>query len=127
MFGIDRLDEVEELLNEIYEEIPQRYWNRLTGGVVISEEVKYHPESRDHQLIIMGQYERNFLGNRITIFYGSVMEVYWDLVREELKEKLRDILTHELTHHLEYEARENDLELEDLRQLENYRKRGKYE
>lgn len=127
MFGIDRLDEVEELLNEIYEEIPEKYWKNLTGGIVISEDIKYHPEDKDNHLIILGQYERGRWGNRITIFYGSFMENFWDLTREELKEKLWDTLTHELTHHLEFEARENDLELEDLRQLENYKQRGIYE
>lgn len=122
MFFIDRLDEVNELLDEIYEEIPEYVLEGLNGGIVISEEVKYHPESVGDDLIILGQYERSILGQRVTIFYGSIMEMYWDLPGEELKEKLRGVLFHELTHHMEFLAKEKDLEIEDKEFIEKYKK-----
>ncbi|MDO5715324.1 MAG: metallopeptidase family protein [Tissierellia bacterium] len=127
MIHPDRLDEVEEILNDIYDEIPAKYLKGLNGGILISEEIKYHPKAKRKDLIVLGQYERSILGRSITIFYGSFMEMFGFLTHEELREKLKETLFHELTHHLEFLANEKDLELEDLRQLQEYKKRGHYE
>lgn len=122
MFFVDRLDEVNDILDEIYEEIPKYVLEGLNGGIIISEEIKYHPESVDNELLILGQYERTILGQRVVIFYGSIMEIFWDLPREELKEKLRGVLFHELTHHMEFRAHNNDLEIEDKNFIDKYKR-----
>ena len=102
MVSLERIDEVNELLDEICEELPSYAFNHLNGGITLSEEVKYHPESHNEDLLILGQYERSILGLSITIFYGSVYLMYGYLDREDLKDKLRHVLFHEFTHHLEF-------------------------
>ncbi|MET3617203.1 putative Zn-dependent protease with MMP-like domain [Peptoniphilus olsenii] len=124
---IDRIDEVEELLEEICEEIPEYAYNNLNGGIILSEDVKYHDESVGDSLIILGEYQKSVLGNMITIYYGSIMKMYKFLPREELKEKLEQVLLHEFTHHLEFMANEYGLVIEDNKFLEDYKKRMKNE
>ncbi|EFI41508.1 MULTISPECIES: metallopeptidase family protein [Peptoniphilus] len=119
----DRLDEVENILNEIYDEIPQRMFKYLNGGIIIEENICYHPESKNDDLICLGAYKRSMLGNSIIIYYGSFMNMYGYLSHEELKEKLRETLHHELTHHLEWLAKENDLEIEDREFINRYKER----
>ena len=51
--------------------------------------------------------------------------MYGYLDREDLKDKLRHVLFHEFTHHLEFLARNYDLEIEDEEFMEDYRKRWK--
>ena len=125
MVSLERIDEVNELLDEICEELPSYAFEHLNGGITLSEEVKYHPESHNEDLLILGQYERSILGLSITIFYGSVYLIYGYLDREDLKDKLRHVLFHEFTHHLEFLARNYDLEIEDEEFMEDYRKRWK--
>lgn len=127
--GIDmsRIDEVEELLNEVCEEIPEYAFEHLNGGIILSEDVKYHEESISDDLIIMGEYQRSILGNMIVIYYGSFMKMYGHLDRDELKDKLRDVLLHEFRHHMEFLANNGDLIIEDKKFLEDYKKRMKNE
>lgn len=118
---LDRLDEVEELLNEIYEETPKILFRDLNGGIVIEEDICYHPESINNDLICLGVYRRDMLGRNIAIYYGSIMKLFGHLSREELKEKLKGVFYHELTHHNEYLAKEYGLEIEDREFLNKYK------
>lgn len=124
---LSRIDEVEELLDEICEEIPEYAFDHLNGGIILSEDVKYHEASVNNDLIIMGEYQRSILGNMITIYYGSFMKMYRYLSRDELKDKLRDVLLHELRHHMEFLANEDDLVVEDNKFIADYKKRMKDE
>lgn len=119
---MDRIDEVAELLDEIAEEIPEEFYHKLTGGIVLSEELKMHPEAVDDDLVILGQYQRGPWGSTIVIYYGSFMRLYGYLDREDLKEKLRETLLHEFTHHMEYLGGERGLEIKDEIEMEEYRK-----
>lgn len=127
MNNLDRIDEVEELLNELCEELPKYAFNYLNGGVTLSEEIKYHPEAKDDDLLILGQYERSILGLSITIFYGSIDLLYGHLEREDLKDRLREVLFHEFTHHMEFLAKNRDLEIEDEEFMEKYRNEHRHE
>lgn len=120
--GLDlsRIDEVMEILEELLDEIPDQYLNNLNGGVILEEEVNYHPEGND--LIVLGSYKIDNLGRQIVIYYGSFMKLYFYLDRESLKERLRETLRHELRHHLEFLAGNNDLVIEDENFIENYKK-----
>ena len=120
---LDRIDEVEEILEEICESIPSYAYEHLNGGIILTEERKFHQESYAEDLLIMGEYQRSILGNMIKIYYGSFMDLYRFSPRERLKEKLEEVLLHEFTHHLEFLANEWGLVIEDNKFLEEYRKR----
>lgn len=117
----ERLDEFEEILNEIYEEIPPEFLEDLNLGIVIEEESKIHPESLDDDLYILGSYIKGPMGRGIVIYYGSFMDLYWYADRNWLKDKLRDTLFHEITHHRENLARIPNLEVEDEKYIESYK------
>ena len=121
-YYLERIDEVEEILEDICESIPSYAFDHLNGGIILSEDKKYHEESRADDLLIMGEYQRSILGNMIKIYYGSFMEMYRYSSRERLKEKLEEVLLHEFTHHLEFLANEWGLVIEDEKFLEEYRK-----
>lgn len=124
---LDRIDEVEEILEEICESIPSYAYEHLNGGIILTEERKFHQESYAEDLLIMGEYQRSILGNMIKIYYGSFMDMYRFSPRERLKEKLEEVLLHEFTHHLEFLANEWGLVIEDNKFLEEYRKRKQNE
>ncbi|CDZ74673.1 hypothetical protein ING2D1G_0490 [Peptoniphilus sp. ING2-D1G] len=119
----DRLDEFQSIVEELYYGFDQRYFKYLNGGIVIEEGVCYHPASKDKDLLVLGAYKRDIVGNSIILYYGSFMEMYGYLTREDLEERISDTLRHELTHHLEFLARENDLEIEDLEYIQRYKER----
>lgn len=121
-YYLERIDEVEEILEDICESIPSYAFDHLNGGIILSEDKKYHEESRADDLLIMGEYQRSILGNMIKIYYGSFMEMYRFSSRERLREKLEEVLLHEFTHHLEFLANEWGLVIEDKKFLEEYRK-----
>lgn len=121
-YYLERIDEVEEILENICESIPSYAFDHLNGGIILSEDKKYHEESRADDLLIMGEYQRSILGNMIKIYYGSFMEMYRYSSRERLREKLEEVLLHEFTHHLEFLANEWGLVIEDKKFLEEYRK-----
>lgn len=119
---LSRIDEVEELLEEIVEDIPEKYFNHLNGGIVLEEEVMYHPQDINKTMLVLGLYKMDVTGRQIAIFYGSFMEMFGFLPREALKEELRKTLYHELTHHLEFLAGNYDLVEEDRRDIEKFLK-----
>lgn len=121
-YYLERIDEVQEILEEICESIPAYAFDHLNGGIILSEDKKYHAEARNDDLLIMGEYQRSILGNMIKIYYGSFMEMYRFSSRDRLKEKLEEVLLHEFTHHLEFLANEWGLVIEDEKFLEEYRK-----
>lgn len=121
-YYLERIDEVQEILEEICESIPAYAFDHLNGGIILSEDKKYHAEARNDDLLIMGEYQRSILGNMIKIYYGSFMEMYRFSSRDRLKEKLEEVLLHEFAHHLEFLANEWGLVIEDEKFLEEYRK-----
>src|SRR5699024_6211393 len=75
-YYLERIDEVEEILEEICESIPSYAFDHLNGGIILSEDKKYHEEARADELLVMGEYQRSILGKMIKIYYGSFMEMY---------------------------------------------------
>ena len=122
MFSID---ETEEILNEISEELPPEFYEKLNGGILLLPEVKLHPESKNNDLYIMGQYHYDsIMGRYIQIFYGSFAKIYGNLPREAYKEKLKHTLIHEFTHHIEGLSGEHGLEMKDKIEMEKYKRRN---
>ena len=70
-------EDVSRMLEEIIDETPEQLFEGLTGGVLLSEQYKLHPQSKPgSSLYIMGEYRTNITGSRIVIYYGSFMAVY---------------------------------------------------
>lgn len=121
------IDEVNEMLDIIADEIPESFYYKLSGGIILSEDVKYHPDFDSDDMLVLGHYERGPFGSSIVIFYGSFMQMYSHLPKDLLMEKLRDTLLHEFRHHLEYLSGMMDLEIEDRRYLDEYKRKSENE
>lgn len=117
------IDEVNQILDEIVEELPRDFFDKLNEGIILLPEYKLHPESRARdKLYIMGEYCRSITGRNIVIYYGSFERVCGDLSQDELRERLKDTLLHEFTHHFESLAGERGLEIKDAEEMIKYRR-----
>lgn len=125
MKEVSRFEEMANILDDLVDDLPQELLHGLNGGILLSEETVYHPESIGDTLVVTGGYQKSVLGYTIIIYYGSMMELYGHLTHEELKEKLKGTLYHELTHHLETMAGDRSLEIEDFHQIERYKREVK--
>ena len=113
----------EELANRLFDEIPPALLEGLNGGILISEEA--HQEDHDlPDVYIMGEFidDPFGLGNYIVLYYGSFLEVLGDAPPDVWEEELWETMLHEIRHHVELRAGVDDLDLEDLRQLEEFRR-----
>lgn len=116
------IDEMEKILDELAEELPEEFYKRLNGGIILLPQVKRNPAGND--LFIMGEYYKGGnMGSYIAIYYGSFAKVYGHLSRDMIKVQLRKTLRHEFRHHVESLAGERDLEIEDERGLAEYLRR----
>jgi len=117
------IDEMQELLDDIAAEFPEAFFKELSGGIVLVNRAKRGAEDG---LFVLGEYTQGGgLGRYIAIYYGSFARVYGQLDRHAMKVQLRETLSHEFTHHLESMAGVRDLEIEDERQLDQFRRRKK--
>lgn len=120
------IDTIHEMLNEIVDSIDETLFDGLNGGVVLEEKAKFHEESINDDLLILGEYQRHGSMRRIVIYYGSLMIRYPHYTDKQMYDRLTDLINHELRHHVEYKAKLRDLIDEDEEYLENYRmKRNK--
>ena len=114
-------DEVQSMLEEIIDDTPEQLFDELSGGVVLAEEAKLHPDSKPlRPLYIMGEYRTDITGSRIVIYYGSFVMVYGRDSTEKFREKLRHTFAHELRHHAERLSGIKDLEDYDRQKLDRY-------
>jgi predicted Zn-dependent protease with MMP-like domain len=115
------MDEMEAMLDEIAEELPNDFYKDLNGGIILLPEIKLHANSKENDLYILGEYHHNGnLGRFITIYYGSFSHVYGHLSKDQLKEQLKSTLKHEFRHHLESMGGERDLEIKDEQNIAEY-------
>lgn len=116
-------EEFVDLVDELMEEIPEKFFRELYGGVNVKEELRIHPESISDDLVIMGEYYTSpYLGKMISIYYGSYVRLYSHLDRDALKIRVRKTLRHEFRHHLETLGGEKDLVIEDRMRLADYKR-----
>lgn len=125
LFGKSRAEQFEiirKLSDECAEELPERFYEKLSGGIALSEAKKYHPRSQNERpLLILGEYRNDHqLGRSIMLYGGSIIATYAHLCEQELKNELRRIIRHEFTHHIESLCGERGLEIEDEMNLEQY-------
>ncbi len=120
------IDTIHEMLDEISDRIPLDIYKELNGGIVLVEEIKYHPEMEESRpLYILGEYVNNYMRRNVNIYYGSLKAVYENEINFDVEKKLEEVLFHELTHHLESLAGEDDLGIEDHINMEKYRAENK--
>ncbi|MBR5947535.1 MAG: hypothetical protein IKZ82_02655 [Clostridia bacterium] len=125
LFGRSRseqLDIIRRLSDEAAEELPERFYEKLSGGISLSDTKKYHPRSRNERpLLILGEYRNDpRLGRSIMLYGGSIIATYSHLSESELQNELRRIIRHEFTHHIESLCGERGLEIEDEVSLARY-------
>ena len=114
------IDEVNEILDDYYEQIPMELFAWLNGGVVLLEDALPDPEAGE-DVYVMGEYCCDEMGRYIKIYYGSFAALLADEPRKVWEEELWITLRHELTDHMEGLAGERSLERKDSEQLEQFR------
>lgn len=116
----------QEMLSEIMDEMPQDFYEGLSGGIVLQVEAKYHKITQPGRpLLIMGEYQRSALGKQIKIYYGSFKKVYMNQLESVIAKRLREVVLHEFTHHLEGRAGLKTLEETDRERIGAYLKKTK--
>lgn len=114
------IDEVYDILDQVYAEFPEELFRDLNGGVLLLEDEVADPEAGE-DVYIMGEYCCDEMGRYINLYYGSFAALLADEPREVWVDELRDTLRHELTHHVEGLAGERSLDRKDEAQLSAYR------
>ena len=109
-------DEVGEILDAAAEELPERFFEGLTGGILLMEEEQPDLEA-GADMYILGEYCEDELGRYILIYYGSFVALFEEEPREVWEEELRITLSHELTHHMENRSGLHALEDRDEAEL----------
>ena len=94
-------DEYRIIISELMDELPPEFFQKLTGGVIISEALVIPDYARENDLYTMGQYQVSSGIRQIVMFKGSFDQVYPQADAAEAKTLLRGILRHEFRHHLE--------------------------
>ena len=108
------------MLDEIADSMPYELYRDLNGGLSLLPQSKVHPQARNNDLLILGEYIRNSLGNAIVFYYGSIERVYGHLPKDRIYNELVRILHHEVSHHNEYLAGVDDLADWDKDQIDKY-------
>ena len=119
-------DEVGAILDELADKLPDEFYNKLNGGIVLLPEAKVHPESvPPNYLYILGEYHNDprGLGRYISIYYGSFIKTYGYAAPYIQWTELDRVLRHEFTHHIESLSGEKGLEIKDAIQMAEYKKR----
>ena len=118
------IDEVNDLLDDMADAIPECLFDGLNGGVNRLEEAEPDPEFPPGEMYILGEYRDDLLGNYINLYYGSFAAIAereeWD--DETWEQELRVTLAHELTHHMELRSGLHALDDRDEEELEAFRR-----
>lgn len=120
-------DRFQEILQEEAEKIPDKFYEELNGGVIISKEIMLSPYARSNDLYIAGQYRRSHqMGRQIVIYYGSMLRLFGHLDEEGMRKEIAGVLRHELKHHIEARAGLRSLEEWDRQQINSYLRGQEY-
>jgi hypothetical protein len=95
------IEEYNQIISELMDELPAEFFQKLTGGVIVSEALVIPDYARGNDLYTMGQYQVSSGIRQIVMFKGSFDQVYPQADTAEAKILLRGILRHEFRHHLE--------------------------
>ena len=117
------IDQVNDLLDDMAERLPDVLFDELNGGVNLLEEALPDPEFPDGEMYILGEYCDDLLGRYINLYYGSfaALAEREDWAQATWEEELRTTLSHELTHHMEGRGGLHALDDRDAAELEQWR------
>ncbi len=121
------IDDYRSIVEELLDEFPEEFFQKLSGGVVVSEAEVIPDYARGNDLYTMGQYQISSGIRQIVLFKGSFDRVHPRADAAEAKTLLRGILRHEFRHHLESLGgihNSSSLEAEDDRKKEAYLRRS---
>ena len=117
------LAEYRTIVSDLINELPDEFFEKLSGGVIVSEATVVPAYARTDDLYTMGEY-RMYSGMRqIVLFKGSFDRAYPDADPDKARKILRGVLRHEMRHHLEFLGGVRDassLEAEDERKKQAY-------
>ena len=125
------LEEYKKIISELLDELPEAFFQKLSGGVIVSEAAVIPYYARGNDLYTMGEYQIYSGIRQIVMFKGSFDRIYPYADAAEARDLLRGILRHEFRHHLEYLGgihNSSSLEAQDERDKQAYlSNRGKRE
>ena len=117
------LEEYKKIISELLDELPEAFFQKLSGGVIVSEAavIPYYAQGND--LYTLGEYQIYSGIRQIVMFKGSFDRIYPYADAAEARDLLRGILRHEFRHHLEYLGgvhNSSSLEAQDERDKQAY-------
>ena len=116
-------EEYRAIVSELMDELPEAFFRKLTGGVIMSEALVSPDYARGDDLFTLGQYQVCYGVRQIVMFKGSFDRAYPRADAARAKELLRGILRHEFRHHLEFLGgihNASSLEAQDEREKRTY-------
>ena len=117
------LEEYKKIISELLDELPEAFFQKLSGGVIVSEAAVIPYYARGNDLYTLGQYQVYYGVRQIVMFKGSFDRLYPQAGVSEAREILRGVLRHEFRHHLEYLGgvhNSSSLEAQDERDKQAY-------
>ncbi|NLC32831.1 MAG: hypothetical protein GX781_05995 [Clostridiales bacterium] len=120
MISIERFSII---LDEQAALLPDEIFKNLNLGVIVSVKSKREHRVRPNlPVYILGEYRVHpVMGRGVVLYYGSFCEVFsWMQSEEEFRIEIDKVLKHELTHHLESQAGNRELEMEDAIRLKRF-------
>ncbi len=117
------LEEYNKIISELLDELPETFFQKLSGGVIVSETAMIPDYARGDDLYTMGEYQIYSGIRQIVMFKGSFDLAYPWTDAVKARELLRGILRHEFRHHLEYLGgvhNSSSLEAQDERDKRTY-------
>ena len=116
-------EEYGAIISELLDELPEAFFQKLTGGVIMSEALVIPDYARGNDLYTLGQYQVYYGVRQIVMFKGSFDRLYPQAGVSEAREILRGVLRHEFRHHMEFLGgihNSSSLEAEDARKKQEY-------
>lgn len=116
-------EEYRAIVSELMDELPEEFYDKLTGGVIVSEEAKPADYAKGDDLYVMGQYQVYSGVRQIVMYKGSLDRVYPQAGPADARSILRGVPRHEFRHHIEGRGGlhgADSLEAEDARRKRTY-------
>ena len=120
------VEEYGKIISELIDELPEPFFRKLSGGVIVSEASAVPEYAVDDDLYTLGQYQVSSGMRQIIIYKGSFDRVHPYADAAEAKCILRGVVRHEFRHHLEFLGGIHNapsLEAQDEREKQAYRSR----
>lgn len=115
------IDRFAAILEEQASLLPSAVLKNLNLGIGVSEQAKREQRARPGLSVwILGEYHvHRVMGRGVVLYYGSFKKVHPEMMEDEalLRPEIDRVLRHELTHHLESQAGDRDLEIDDAQRL----------